>query len=144
MAELAAPYLHARLSAATTTINGKAEGDTITNNIVQILAIPRGAELDIKDGKVTIEGSNVELTAVEPFEGTPTLAEDTDKQINKPDSLPSDTLPVHTVDTSNVTRINTDVTIARSFDRASERQHKAQLQEARRIQRERALPPDVA
>ena len=112
MAIQAAPYCHARLSAvATTNPNGTGpqSGDI---NLVQIFAVPRGAALDLKDGVVTIEGESAQLKPVEPFEGTPPLrgaAADIPAgaalpvKIGSPRSEP---LPVHNIDTVNVTRLD--------------------------------------
>ena len=99
------PYLHPRL--AQTMVSGKVDGgggDTVTNNTVNIFAVPRGASLDLKDGTVSIQGvATTELQALEPFEGTPALQDQPDtNQGNQP---PSDPLPVHSVDTSNITRL---------------------------------------
>src|SRR6476646_4976993 len=72
MAVQAAPYLHPRLNAvATTNLNGR-EGDTI-NNIVQILAVPRGARIDKSGMVTTIEGTAVELSSIAPFDASPPL-----------------------------------------------------------------------
>jgi len=111
MANMAAPYLHPRLNAVN--INGEVKGGggdtTINNNTVNIFAVPRGATLDLKDGKVSVDNGPTTLEPVEPFTGTPALTDqtDTNQQTNK-----SEPLPVQEVDTSNVTRLD------RAFERA--------------------------
>lgn len=100
MAIQAAPYLHARLNAvATTNANGTGPNGDI--NIVQIVAVPRGALLDPKSGMITtIDGEVVsEPPTVSPFEGTPPLelAAITDQ------AAPPERLPVIELDVSNVT-----------------------------------------
>jgi len=106
------PYLHPRLSTVTSTVDVKGGGDTITNNnTVNIYAVPRGAALDVKDGTLTIDGATTELTRIEPFTGTPALDEQTNKQ-TAPDNADmqrvpdtDEPLPVHELDTSNITRL---------------------------------------
>lgn len=105
MAVACAPYLHPRLNAVgITTQNGQTVNEI---NVLQIYAVPCGATLDVKEGRVTIEGDPVkELASVEPYSGTPAL-ELTDQS---PSASPSPSveppLPVTEVDTHNVTRID--------------------------------------
>ena len=69
MAEMAAPYLHVRLSATSvTSTNGNAGGGGDTY-ITQILAVPRGAIID-STGAVTIDGAATELATIEPYAPT--------------------------------------------------------------------------
>ena len=135
MAEIAAPYLHPKLSSAATIINGKVEGDTITNNTVNIYAVPRGAALDLAAGTITIEGAPIaDLTPIEPFTGTPALTDQRDDKVMPeriPDPIPAP-LPIEPLDTSNVTRLNTE--------RIAYRQRKAEEQAARHAARH--PPPD--
>ena len=110
MAELAAPYCHARLNAVTTTnVGGSSTSGDI--NIVQIFAVPRGAALDVKEGTVTIDGNqSTDLQALIPYEGTPPLRGDTadcSLQTNTPQPGPRpEPLPVYELDTANVTRLD--------------------------------------
>jgi hypothetical protein len=104
MAEIAAPYLHSRLAAVS--VSGEVKGSTTntTNNTVNIFAVPRGAALNLKDGTVEVEGiATTDLAALEPFEGTPALADQSNT--NQGTQPPKGPLPVHGVDTSNVTRL---------------------------------------
>ena len=104
MAEIAAPYLHSRLAAVS--VSGEVKGGTTntTNNTVNIFAVPRGAALNLKDGTVEVEGiATTDLPALEPFEGTPALPDQSNA--NRGNQPPSGPLPVHGVDTSNVTRL---------------------------------------
>jgi phage terminase small subunit len=104
MAEIAAPYLHSRLAAVS--VSGEVKGSTTntTNNTVNIFAVPRGASLNLKDGTVEVEGaSTTELQALEPFSGTPALEDQSNA--NQGTQPPAGPLPVHGVDTSNVTRL---------------------------------------
>ena len=79
MAALAAPYVHARLSAAMvsshSTSNSRDNGDT---NGLQILAVPRGCKVNTKDGTITIDGEAADLKPIEPFTGTPALTDQRD------------------------------------------------------------------
>jgi len=110
MAIQAAPYCHARLNAvATSPLNssGAGQGDI---NIVQIFAVPRGAALDVKGGTVTIEGkADVELTTLEPFEGTPAMRSKEMVRTPEPAGVVSrsEPLPVFDLDVANVTRLDT-------------------------------------
>jgi hypothetical protein len=73
MAIQLAPYLHPRLAAVgvtTTNGNGGSGGGDI--NIVQILAVPRGARLS-KDGTVMLDGEVTALKPISPYEPTPPL-----------------------------------------------------------------------
>jgi hypothetical protein len=74
-------------------------------NIVQIYAVPAGAALDVKEGRVTIEGDPVtELPTVETYTGTPGLP------ATVPDTAvhnAAEPLPVTEVSTDNVTRLDT-------------------------------------
>jgi len=100
------PYLHPRLNAVNVSGEVKGKGDTIntTNNTVNIFAVPRGAALNLKDGTVEVEGiATTDLAALEPFEGTPALADQSNT--NQGTQPPKGPLPVHGVDTSNVTRL---------------------------------------
>jgi len=66
--------------------------------------VPRGAALNLKDGTVEVEGiATTDLAALEPFEGTPALADQSNT--NQGTQPPKGPLPVHGVDTSNVTRL---------------------------------------
>ena len=47
---------------------------------MQILAVPRGAKVSIKDGSITIDGEATELRPVEPFTGTAPLSALTDQR----------------------------------------------------------------
>jgi hypothetical protein len=80
MAALAAPYVHARLSAAmvsthSSSSNSRDNGDT---NGLQILAVPRRCRVNTKDGTITIDGEPGELKPLEPFTGTPALTDQRD------------------------------------------------------------------
>jgi hypothetical protein len=98
MARAAAVYCHPRLSSITTSntnVNFEGSGD-----ITQILAVPRGAAVDVRNGTVTIEGEATELSSIEPYAGTPALTDQSQP-------APAEPLPVHEVDTENVTRLDT-------------------------------------
>jgi hypothetical protein len=74
MAIQAASYLHPRLNAvATSHVNGNGPSGDI--NIVQIVAVPRGALVDAKTGMITtIDGAAVtDLPELRPFDPTPPL-----------------------------------------------------------------------
>jgi hypothetical protein len=105
MAEVAAPYLHARLATIgmTSTVKG---GDDV--NIVQIFAVPRGAALDVKAGTVTIDGIGAtELPSVEPYAGTPALTEQGPALEPPHAAAPPDPLPALELGADNVTRLDT-------------------------------------
>ena len=75
MAIQAAPFIHAKLNAVSTSnvsgTGGNGGGDV---GIVNIFAVPRGARVE-KDGTaITIDGTPIELTTITPFEGTPPLS----------------------------------------------------------------------
>ena len=76
-------------------------------DLVQILAIPRGALID-KSGLVTINGTVVsELKPVTPFEPTPALELADQREVPAPPApieLP-ERLPVIELETDNVTRL---------------------------------------
>ena len=112
MAEFAAPYIHARLGAVLTTHIGQSETtNNITNNTVNIYAVPRGAALDTKDGTITIEGAPLtNPDPIEPFTGTPALTDQSSEQTNKAPNggmtrIEDPAPTVHAPDTSNVTRL---------------------------------------
>jgi hypothetical protein len=99
MAESAAPYCHPRLQASITTQgNGRDySGGDVT--FVQILSVPHRGRIS-DDGMVVVDGEVVtELPNVEPYTGTAML---TDQSQPAPIEPP---LPVHEVDTSNVTPV---------------------------------------
>ena len=77
MAALAAPYVHARLSAAMVSShsnsNTRDNGDT---NGLQILAVPRGCRVERDGTALTVDGEAIELRPLEPFTGTPPLLAD--------------------------------------------------------------------
>jgi hypothetical protein len=101
MARAAAVYCHPRLSSITTSNVNYKGGDDI--GIVQILTVPRGARVDLKDGSiVTIDGTAVELEPVAPHSGTPAL-ELTDQRVQTAVCEP---LPVQEIDTANVERLD--------------------------------------
>jgi len=82
----------------------KGSTSNTTNNTVNIFAVPRGAAVNLKDGTVEVEGiATTDLAALEPFEGTPALPDQSDA--NRGTQPPKGPLPVHGVDTSNVTRL---------------------------------------
>jgi hypothetical protein len=97
MAEVCAPYLHARRAAVevanTNTYRGEGvAGETI--NVVQIFAVPRGGSLDITAGTITIEGTPLEpMSIVEPYEPTPPIGQLTD-QTQTAVCAPPEPLPV--------------------------------------------------
>jgi hypothetical protein len=99
-ASIACPFVHPRLNAVSVSSNfsgvggGGGGGDV---SITQIFAVPRGAALDVRDGKVTIEGTATELSPISPYEGTPGLLTDQSVQ-----PAPAERLPVIEVDTTNV------------------------------------------
>jgi hypothetical protein len=79
MAREAAPYVHARLSAAMVTAhsNTSSRGDDNTNAL-QVLSVPKGARVNTKNGIITIDGERSELQPIEPFTGTPALTDKRD------------------------------------------------------------------
>lgn len=116
MAVQAAPYVHARLNAvATSAVAGRDKEGGGDVNIIQIFAVPRGAALDLKSGQVLIEGkADVELTPVEPYEGTPPLRSKELVNVDNTGTSPPvaglpqhEPLPVFDVDVANVTRLDT-------------------------------------
>jgi hypothetical protein len=100
MAEIAAPYLHPRLQAASITTNNHGHySGAVDINITQVFAVPHGGRI-ADDGSVVIDGQAVELSCVEPFDPTPALSD----QREKP--APAEPLPVVEVDTENVMRLD--------------------------------------
>jgi hypothetical protein len=99
MAIQAAPFIHARLSAVSTSnVPGRDGGGGGDLNITQIFAVPRGSRIDKSGAVLTIDGTAVELQPIEPHAGTPPLL--TDESAPAPIAEP---LPVHEIDTTNVT-----------------------------------------
>jgi hypothetical protein len=74
MARAAAPFVHPKLSSITssnTNVNFRADENP---GILNIFAVPRGATINVTDGKaIAIDGTAVELATIKPFEGTPPL-----------------------------------------------------------------------
>jgi hypothetical protein len=105
MAIQAANFLHPRLAAVATSNGNGGSGDTI-NNIVQIIAVPRGGRLDPKSGTITIDGELVsEPPIIEPYQATPALL--TDETQPAPIDPP---LPVIELEQpANVTRLDSFV-----------------------------------
>ena len=80
MAALAAPYVHARLSAAmvsTHSSSSKSRDNGDTNGL-QILAVPRGAGSALKTGQSRSMASLASWKPIEPFTGTPALTDQRD------------------------------------------------------------------
>jgi hypothetical protein len=69
---------------------------------IQVLAIPRGAMLDVKSGTITVEGETVaELPSIEPFTPTPALLTDqTHELVAEPPTIDLEAEPA-------VTRLDT-------------------------------------
>jgi hypothetical protein len=104
MAEIAAPYLHPRLQAATITTHGNGRnysGGDVT--FVQILSVPHRGRIS-DDGMVVVDGEPVtELAAITPYEGTPGLLTDQSEQ----PAPPVERLPIIEMDEpENVTRLD--------------------------------------
>jgi hypothetical protein len=75
MAIQSAPYLHAKLNAVAVSSRSDSR-DNSNANVLQILAVPRGARIE-KDGTaLTVDGEACELKPLEPFTGTPPLLAD--------------------------------------------------------------------
>ena len=107
-ARCSAPYIHGR-AAPLEPIHkgffggsGDGGGDI---NLVQVLAVPRGARVDVKTGVVTLDGEIAQLKPVEPHSGTPALSDQTAQQ-PAPIEPPPERLEVIEVDTANVTRLD--------------------------------------
>ena len=101
MAEVAAPYMHAKLSAIEVNRTGRVNQETI--NVVQIFAVPRGGSLDINAGVITVDGSPLEPMSIEPFEPTPGLVIEDQTMVREP----PEPLPVIEVDeAANVTPLS--------------------------------------
>jgi hypothetical protein len=98
MAKSAAPFVHPRLNAVSVTNSyggGESSGDI---NITQVFSLPRGSKIE-NNGTITIEGEPVtELASTTPYAGTAPLSL-TDQ--SEPPIV--ERLPVHDVDTTNVT-----------------------------------------
>ena len=107
MAREAAPYVHARLSAAMVTshsnINNNRDNDD--TNVLQIYAVPRGGKINPKDGTITVEGDPVtELQSVEPFTGTPALTDQHEYKRVEPEPTPFETVELEPP--QNITVLN--------------------------------------
>ena len=101
MAIQAASFCHPRLNAVATT-NANGSGPSGDINIVQILAVPRGARIDKSGAVLTLEGEAVELAKVEPYTGSAPLG--LSDQTAPPAPIePPERLPIHELDVSNVT-----------------------------------------
>ena len=106
-AAIACPFVHPRLNAVSMSshvggnLGGGGGGDI---GIVQILAVPRGAAVDVRNGTVTIDGAATELSPVTPYEGTPPLelAAITDQSAPLEPPLPVVEMP----DDGKVTQLN--------------------------------------
>jgi hypothetical protein len=94
MAEVAAPYIHSRLSTIETTHRngGAVAGETI--NVVQIFSVPRGGSLDINAGIIRVDGSPLEATTIEPFVPTPSLLDALPAPAVASDPMPPEPLEV--------------------------------------------------
>ena len=103
MAREAAPYVHARLSAAMVSSHSNVNSRNDDTNVLQIFAVPRGGKIDPKDGTITVDGDPVtELQSVEPFVGTPALTDKRDHHKQRVEPI-VEPLEVIEIDTSNVT-----------------------------------------
>jgi hypothetical protein len=92
MAKQAAPYLHPRLNAVgITSTNGNSGGDI---NIVQILAVPRGAQVDLKTGTATIDGAAAELSPITPYAATPDFPALSPPEVEQPAPLEAIAAPL--------------------------------------------------
>ena len=108
-AAIAAPYLHPRLNAiAVASPNSDNNRDKGATNVLQILAVPRGARIE-KDGTgaITIDGEPAKLSTLEPFTGTPALSDLRDHNDERPEP-PRERFEVREAEPpANVSRLDT-------------------------------------
>jgi hypothetical protein len=102
MAEVLAPYLHPRLAAVEMRATHRKGGGDENINVVQIFAVPRGGSLDVTAGTITVDGSPLEATTIEPFQPTPSLL----------DALPAPTEPEPQLERLEVIEVEPDDKLA--------------------------------
>ena len=81
MAIASAPFCHPRLAVVSTPVVNSRESNSAggTDSAMQIIAVPRGAKVSIKDSSYRIDGEATELRPVKPFTGTAPLSALTDQ-----------------------------------------------------------------